>query len=60
MVITKIRAEVLRAALRRNGIWFVGQDGAPTEFFHRDCWQVLSNVPPYEQDLDGSSMESQR
>lgn len=38
-MITKIASEVLRAALKRNGIWFVDLDGTPTNFFHKTCWR---------------------
>lgn len=37
-MLTVIRAEVLRAALKRGGIWFVDVYGTPTQFFHRSCF----------------------
>lgn len=38
MLITKVNAEVLRAALVRNGIWFVNLNGESTVFYHKACY----------------------
>jgi hypothetical protein len=38
-MVTLINAEVLRAALKRNGVWFVDVHGTPTQFYHRNCYQ---------------------
>jgi hypothetical protein len=46
MYTTRINAEVLRAALRRNGVWFVDLNGNPTKFYHRKC---LAALPMREQ-----------
>lgn len=44
MIVTKVNAEVLRAALKRRGIWLVKLDGTPTQFFHKSCYQFLRGV----------------
>lgn len=38
---TIFNAEVLRAALRRDGVWLVDLDGNPTEFYHRQCFKEV-------------------
>lgn len=38
MVVTKIDAEILRSAMRRQGIWFVTLAGNTTDFYHRCCY----------------------
>jgi hypothetical protein len=37
-VVTLVDAEVLRAALKRNGVWFVCQCGNTTNFYHKSCF----------------------
>lgn len=38
MVVTYIWAEVLRAALKRDGVWLVNIQGTPTDFYHKACF----------------------
>lgn len=41
-VTTRVDVEVLRAALRRNGVWFVNLHGQATNFFHRRCFTKVT------------------
>lgn len=46
MIETCVQAEVLRAALKRNGIWFVDVFGNPTEFMHKSCFMRRNSFHP--------------
>lgn len=38
MVVTRFSPEVLRAAMRRDGVWCMDQYGLTNHFFHRCCF----------------------
>ena len=46
MISTHVQAEVLRAALKRNGIWFVDVAGNPTTFMHKSCFMRRTSFHP--------------
>jgi hypothetical protein len=40
MIVTNVYPEILRAAIIRNGVWFIDQNGNTTDFYHNCCYTV--------------------
>lgn len=46
MTTTNVYWMVLQAALRRNGIWLVDASGSPTDFYHKECYDIGTRRMP--------------